>query len=362
LIIADPPTRNASTSGELRITRSIAEGSRLHELHLTLRARDRTRRYDGADTLEVGPARSGTAVTLPKPAFEFGSQTHDEVTQRTAGLAYELRWSKRAQLGIGLQRTSYEKRVDKVAAQTSTTDEPWLYNMTAAYALNDTLTAYASYTRGLEESGVAPDAASNRREALPAIRTRQADAGMRYAIVPSMKLFAGVFEVAKPYFTLDDTNRYRALGEVTHRGLEVSLSGAVGPNLDVVAGAVIMEPEVSGPDVREGLVSSRPVGQPKRTLLLNADWRPPLLSGLSFDVGVRHVTDMPATRDNSVTLPARALVDLGARYRFNLRSVPAALRLSVMNITDEYGYELKGSGVYDVIPGRHATAYLTLDL
>lgn len=360
-IVADPPTRTASTSGELRISRRIGDGPRLHEIHFSVRARDRARRYDGADTLELGPARHGMPVTAPKPAFEFGPQTHDDVTQRTAGLAYELRWSQRAQLGIGLQRTSYEKRVNKAGAQTSTTDEPWLYNMAAAYALNDALTAYASYTRGLEESGVAPDAAGNRREALPAIRTRQADAGLRYAIGPSMKLLAGAFEVAKPYFALDGTNRYRALGDVTHRGLEISLTGAVGRTLDVVAGAVVMDPEVSGPDVRAGLVSPWPVGQPKRTLVLNADWHPSLLSSLSFDVGVRHVTRVPATRDNTVTLPARTLVDLGARYRFTLGSAPAALRLSVANVTDEYGYELRGGGVYDVISGRHATAYLTVD-
>lgn len=361
LIVADPPTRTASTSGELRISRRIGDGPRLHEIHFSLRARDRARRYDGADIIELGATVPGTPLTAPKPAFEFGPQTHDDVTQRTAALAYELRWAQRAQLGIGVQRSSYEKRVNKAGAQTSTTDEPWLYNLAAAYAFNDTITAYVGYTRGLEESGVAPDAAINRREALPAIRTRQADAGIRYALSPSVKVLAGVFEVAKPYFTLDATNRFRALGDVTHRGVEVSLSGAVARSLDMVAGAVAMDPEVSGPDVRSGLVGPRPVGQPKRTLLLNADWRPPVLSGLSFDVGVRHVTDVPSTRDNSVKLPARTLVDLGARYRFTLGSTPAALRLSVTNITDEYGYDLKGSGVYDVIAGRHATAYLTVD-
>jgi iron complex outermembrane recepter protein len=361
LIVADPPTRTASTSGELRISRRIGDGPRLHDIHFSLRARDRARRYDGADTLDLGSMRPGTPVTAPKPVFEFGPQTQDDVMQRTAGLAYELRWAQRAQVGLGLQRTSYEKRVNKAGAQASTSDEPWLYNVAVAYALNDVLTAYASYTRGLEESGIAPDAASNRREALPAIRTRQADAGVRYALSPSLKVLAGVFEVAKPYFTLDGANRYRALGDVAHRGVEVSLSGAVSKSLDVVAGAVVMDPEVSGPDVRAGLVGSRPVGQPKRTLLLTADWRPPLLSGLSFDVGVRHVTDVPATRDDSVSLPARMLVDLGARYRFTVGSTPAVLRISLANVTDEYGYELRGSGVYDVIPGRHASAYLSVD-
>lgn len=62
-----------------------------------------------------------------------------------------------------------------------------------------------------------------------------------------------------------------------------------------------------------------------------------------------------------MTLPARTLLDVGARYRFTAGRTPTALRLSVSNVTDEYGYELKGSGVYDVIPGRNAVAYVTVD-
>jgi iron complex outermembrane receptor protein len=360
VIVADPPGKTASTSGELRITRALSESTRLHELHLTLRARDRMRRYDGADTLALGPTRLGMPIAVPKPVFEFGPQTQDEVTQHTAGLAYELRWAQRGQIGLGLQRSWYHKRVNKVDVETRTHDEPWLYNFTAAYALSEALTGYASYTRGLEESGLAPQSASNRGEALPAIRTRQADAGVRCAISPSLKLLAGVFDVTKPYFTLDESNRFGALGDVTHRGVEISLSGAVGRQLDIVAGAVFMDPEVSGPDVRSGLVGSKPVGISRETLLLNADWRLPV-SGTSVDIGVRHVGGAPATRDNRVTLPSRTLIDLGARYRFAVGRVPATLRLSITNLTDEYGYELRGSGVYDVIPGRNATVYVTVD-
>jgi iron complex outermembrane recepter protein len=361
LIVADPPSKIASTSGELRATRSFDETNRLQLVHINLRARGRRRNYDGSDFVDLGPRVPGRPVVTPRPEYEFGPQTHDRVDQLTAGFAYELHWDQRALIGAGLQRSEYEKQVDFPDGQTRTEDRPWLYNVAAAWALNPTVTFYASYTRGLEESGVAPDAARNRNEALPAIRTRQADAGARIALGPAFKLLAGVFDVAKPYFTLDEQDVFRALGEVTHRGVELSLTGSIGGQLDVVAGAVLMDPEVSGPEVESGAVGTRPVGQPERTFQVNLDWKPPRLRGFSFDLEVTHTSDMAATRDNVVELPARTLVDIGARYRFRISRAPATLRLAVANATDESGYDLRGSGAYDVIAGRQISAYVTVD-
>ena len=362
LIVADPHSKVSSTSGELRITRTVNAEARQHRVHFSIRARDRHRRYGGSDSLDLGIALPGEPVLAPKPDFEFGPQTHDEVSQHSAGVAYELRIGKRAELGAGIQRVSYEKRfADPDADPAITRDQPWLYNVSGAFSFNDALTAYASFTRGLEESGVAPDAASNRGEALPAIITRQADAGLRYALSSTIKLMAGVFEISKPYFTLDGANRFASLGEVTHRGVELSLSGTAGRGVDVVAGAVAMRPRVSGPDVASGIVGERPVGQPELTLLCNLNWQPTPQSRLSLDAGARYVSRAAATRDNTVELPSRTLIDLGARWRFKLGSAPATLRLSIANAMDEYGYELRGSGAYDVIAGRKASAYVAVD-
>jgi iron complex outermembrane receptor protein len=108
-------------------------------------------------------------------------------------------------------------------------------------------------------------------------------------------------------------------------------------------------------------LGSRPVGQPERTFQVNLDWKPPRLRGFSFDLEVTHTSDMAATRDNIVELPSRTLLDIGARYRFQIGRAPATLRLALANATDKYGYDLKGSGAYDVIPGRQLSAYVTVD-
>ncbi|MEZ0472814.1 TonB-dependent siderophore receptor [Luteimonas salinilitoris] len=361
-VFADPAFKTASTSSEIRLSRRFSEGPRLHVLHANLRARDRSRRYGGTDVIDLGRSYIGDIIDVPEPVYDFGPQTHDTVRQWTAGLAYEGRWLDVGELSAGIQRSDYRKTIDQPGlprAETGAT--PWLFNATIAGYLSERLAVYAGYTRGLEESGVAPQIASNRNAALPAILTTQHDAGFRYRFTDRLRLVAGVFDVRKPYFSLDETDLYRELGEVRSRGFEASLSGGLGKNLDVVIGAVLMRPRVHGEDVDADRVGERPVGLAERQFDLNVDWRPPGMEGVSLDLGVSHIGAMPATRDNRVELPAHTLVDLGGRYKFRLAGRNASFRVSIRNVFDEYAFDLRGAGTYHFIPGRLASAYLTVD-
>lgn len=362
LIIADPRSRFVSVSGELRVTRRIAEGPRIHLIHLSGRARDRRQRYDGSVATDFGPMRIGDRFDLPRPDFAFGEQTRDVVRQWTAGFAYEGRWRNVGEIGFGISRSDYSKRVELPGlAPAATQSRPWLYNVSAAAYLSPRLALYGSYARGLEESGVAPGSAANRNEPLAAILTAQWDAGFRYALRDDLKLIAGVFELKKPYYNLDQANRFTLLGDVRNRGVEMSLSGAPTPRLSVVIGAVLLEPRVTGEGVTLGRVGERPVGIPARSIQFNADWRPPPLDGLSLDIGIEQKSRIPATRDNLVSLPDRTLVGIGARYRFRLSGRGAALRVRISNLFDVQGFDLRGAGAYDIIQGRVASGYLTID-
>lgn len=362
LFIVDPPSRLASTSGELRITRSFTDGPRLHVIHASARGRHRRDRYDGSDSIDLGPTAIGRPVAPLGPDFTFTEQSLDRVRQWTGGVAYEGRWKDVGEVSFGIQKTDYTKRIAQpglpVAESKAT---PFLFNVAGAVNLSDTLVAYAGYTRGLEESGVAPENAANRNEALPAIRTSQRDAGLRWAIRPDLKLIAGLFDVRKPYFNLDEANVFTLLGDVKHQGIEASLAGKLTPRLDIVAGAVLLRARVTGEGVELGRVGRRPVGQAARNLQLNLDWRPPALDGLSLDLGVTHLSNRAARRDNLVALPARTLVDVGGRYRFKLDRHDASLRVRVSNLFNVYGFDLRGSGAYDLIAGRVVSASLAID-
>src|SRR4028119_2428922 len=120
-----------------------------------------------------------------------GRQTQPTTHPRTP----TRRWRSGAERSRGSQKTSSEKEtVIPSGPSIKTKDSPWLYNGTLALHLTDKLVAYAGYTRGLEESGVAPATAVNRNEAPPALRTNQRDAGIRYAILPRLTLVPGLLD------------------------------------------------------------------------------------------------------------------------------------------------------------------------
>ena len=181
-VTSDPPLSLAGTSGELRISRSFADGPRRHTLHAALRGRERVSRYGGGGRIDfdrapvdAGAGYSRTRFHLPAPDWRAGAPGASPASlMMAAGQGV-------GGLSVGLQHTWYRKRVDRPGAPLARTDdEAWLPNVTASVEPTRRLALYGSYTRGLEESGIAPDSAANRTEALPAILTSQVDAGLRW--------------------------------------------------------------------------------------------------------------------------------------------------------------------------------------
>jgi iron complex outermembrane receptor protein len=361
-VIADPRLNFAAISGEVRLTRQIDEGPRRHQIHLAVRGRSGDRRFGGSDTLELGPVQIDTPSRVPEPAFRFTAQQFDDVKQITGGIGYEGRWLGVGELAAGLQWTDYKKRIDLPGGGVQATDDRLLlYNITVAANITPALVVYAGTVNGLEESGVAPGNAINRNEALPAIRTRQIDAGLRLALTDQIKLVAGVFDITKPYFNLDANGRFDVLGDVSNRGVEASVAGPLTPTLSVVAGGVWLWPKVTAPGAAPGRIGERPVGAISQRVEFSADWRPPFAPGFSFDTRIAYRSSETATVSNSVAIPARTIVDLGGRYRFKLAGNNALLRVQVTNLFDVEGYDLRGAGAYGPIPGRLAQAYVTID-
>jgi iron complex outermembrane recepter protein len=361
-VIVDPRLSFAAISGEVRLTRQIDEGPRRHQIHLAVRGRSGDRRFGGSDILELGPVQIDTPSTVPEPAFRFGQQQFDDVKQITGGIGYEGRWLGVGELAAGLQWTDYKKRIDLPSGGVQATDDRLLlYNITLAANITESLVVYAGTVNGLEESGVAPGNAINRNEALPAIRTRQIDAGLRLALTDQIKLVAGVFDITKPYFNLDANGRFDVLGDVANRGVEASVAGPLTRSLSIVAGGVWLWPRVSAPGAVPGRIGERPVGAISQRVEFSADWRPPFAPGLSFDTRIAYRSSETATVSNSVAIPARTIVDLGGRYRFRLAGNNALLRVQIANLFDAEGYDLRGAGAYGPIPGRLAQAYVTID-
>lgn len=365
-IIADGNNLDDSVSGEVKLLREWRRGAFRHIVTASLRGRSKHRDFGGAQKIALGPSSAVVPDLRPVPQITLGAENSDEVDQGTVGISYDLTWSGRGAINLGLSQSRYRKTVnfaDPAAPDVIARDRPLLWNVSASLALAPQLIVYGGIFRGQEEALVAPEISVNRSEAPPAIRTRQAEAGLRYAFTSKLSLVAGLFSIEKPYFNLDPSLRYRQLGVVANRGIELSLAGRLAPGLSLVAGNVFIDPRISGEAVSEGLIGRQPVGSVRRRSVLNLDWRSNNGNGpLSFDLAYEGRGRRMANTANSFTAPARNTFSLGARYRFDLFATRALLRVQANNLFNEYSWAVTSSGGFLYSDPRSVTAQLILDL
>ena len=365
IIVIERGDKSASTSGEARAAKGFDEGPRHHTLIVSVRARAQDRRYGGEDDIDLGPSRYDRDDDRPAVTPSEGPKTRDRVRQETYGVGYQAKWKGVGELSIGLQKTHYTKTVaapDPTVIFPESRATPFLPSATAALYVTPRIALYAGITRGLEESPVAPSEATNLNEAPPAIRTRQMDAGVRLGVSKGVTAVVGVFDVSKPYFNLDQTGRFRRLGDVRHRGVEMSLAGQVAPGLNVVAGNVFVDAEVSGEEVDRGLIGRKPVASYVRHTIAAVDYRLPWYRPLSFDAATEMTSKRVADRADTLYIPARGVLSLGTRYRFKAGKADLLLRGQVQNIFGTFGYSNGGSGYYVPNGSRRWLLSLAADL
>lgn len=363
VIVVDENNRQVSLSGELRLSKSLRSGAARHRFFATLRARDVDRKFGGSAVASIGQAQLGVPSPVPEPALVFGPKSLDAVQQVNLGLGYELRWPGVGELSLGLQRADYRKEIRLPGAPVATSNaDPWLLNAAAAVSLTPSLVAYASFARGLEESDIAPVNAINRFEAPPAILTEQVDGGIRWLVNPGVSAVAGVFSVTKPYFNLDVDARFRELGVIRNRGVELSLTGQIAPGLRIVGGTIFLDQRISGDPVERGIIGERPVGSFRLHTIINASWQLPWHAPLTLTGRVERATSRPADLLDTYRIPARVLIGLGARYRTSINGTPVLARLTIDNVTGNFGWAAGGSGfLFHNAPRRYSLS-LAMDV
>lgn len=363
-IITDLNNEGRSTSGEFRLSRSFTEGRRRHTFIGTVRARDRFYTYGGFDVQRLGASRNDLPDYRPVPLrYTTGPKSRDAVTQTTLGLGYEGKWLNVGEITLAVQKTRYKKTVaDPLVIVPVTRDSPTLFSAAGALYITPQLAAYAGYTRGLEESPVAPSNAINFNEAPPAIRTQQRDAGLRWKMSSGVTAIAGVFEVRKPYYNVDAAGVFRQLGAVRNRGIEFSLTGQLAPNLRAVIGNALIDARVSGDEVARGVIGSKPIGAFMRHTIVSLNYRVPVMPKLSFDAFFEGSSRRVANDRNTLYIPARAVMHLGMRYRFKIDEKPVLFRAQVANVTNTFGWNVSGGGGFTPNGSRRFLVSLSADI
>jgi iron complex outermembrane recepter protein len=364
-VLLTPRELHRSISAEAVAERSFATGSLRHRAVAMVRRRDSIARTSPGVFLSLGSIADVDAPPeIARPAFAFDPRlVHDDVGQWAGGLGYRLSAGDDFEVRADVQKARYVKQVTAldgtVTRQAST---PWLYSASLSVGLTPRLTGFASYARGLEESGVAPGNAVNRGAILPATISRQAELGAKYSIPGGPALIAGVFDIAKPVAGLSAGGVYDFVGDVRHRGVELSLAGPLTERLSAVLGATWLDARISGELVDRGVIGQRPIGRPGVVALANLTWQVPGVEGLAIDGGVNLRGSREANAANSESLPGYATLQAGLRQRFVLDGKPLTVRARVTNILDQFAWAATSSGLFFHNGPRVFTLTLTGEL
>jgi len=364
-IVAEAGALDSSLSGEVRLVREWSGLGAHQRLIASLRGRSKERLFGGSQSFQLGATSLAARDPRLEPTYVFGAKNQDRVKQWTAGLAYNLMTPGGFTFDFNLARSRYRKAVDfadPALADPRTADDPTLWSVALSRRLASWVTLYAGLTHGQEEALIAPDIAVNRSEAPPAIHTRQIEAGAKLALTSRMTLIAGAFTITKPYYNLDPALRYRQLGTLENRGLELSLTGQIAPGLTVVGGTLLLDPRISGEVVDAGQIGPRPVGQVRRRSVLNLDWRTAGGKGpLSFDLALESLSSRTGNAANTLNAPARTTLNLGARYRFHMAGGSFLVRPILINATNNYGWNVSTSGGWTYTQPRAALVQVIAD-
>ncbi len=358
IVDVTPPLRAGSYSGDLRFSRVTVDGAHERELTFDVRGRNVERDYGGDAIVGLGSVSITRRESIPAPVLAFSPLSHDEVRQTGVGASYNERWKGVGTMSLGVLETDY-RRTLQIPGSPGSTERTSQVLPTASFTVDagKHATAYASYTRGLEDSANAPTSAVNRGEPVPATPTWQVDGGLRVVPRTDLQLLLGVFKVHKNYFNVDAAGRYGPLGDISSRGVEGSATLSALDGLKVVAGLVLLRPEVERQTFASG-GGTVPVGPVPRTINVNVDYAPANWGRWAAALQWTSLSSRVVTNDDQFELPALSTLNVSVRYKLRLFNRPCSARLDVANVTDQTGLTI--SSLYAVFPVLRRNYTLTL--
>jgi len=92
------------------------------------------------------------------------------------------------------------------------------------------------------------------------------------------------------------------------------------------------------------------------------DYQVPGVPPLSLNAYFEGTSARTANALDTLRIPTRAVVHLGARYKFKLADKPLLLRAQVQNVTNTFGWAVGGSGFFVPNGNRRYSLSLAADL
>ena len=316
--------------------------------------------FFGAATFLNVAAASPYAVATD---FRAAGTTADNAVKVDLAAVYlqdQIALSKEWKLLAGLRydhfKTSFDDRRTLVAAtDLARTDNEWSPRLGLTWSPTANTTWYLSYSTSFLPSAEQLSLATNTAQLAPET-AKNYEAGVRWDLLPRLTLSGAVFRTDRDDVKVVDPNNPALLilaGQQRTDGVELGLQGEVTRNWDIYAGYANLDGRiVKGTTVPAG----RRVGLvPQDSLSI---WNKFGLGGSwSAGLGVIHQSEVYASTNNTVKLPAYTRAD-GALY-YNFADGKTRLALNVENLFDRKYYPTAHND-NNISPGAPRNARLTV--
>ena len=292
--------------------------------------------YVGAENIyqAIQPVPFNTPASLEYPMQQAGPQRLWVIThERSVLLQDRAQIPGNIQLIAALRYDSlrdhnYSAYATDPTAESEFTHKPiWLPQFAATFNPAESLTLYANYGVLLSLGPQAPWWVDNGSEYLAPFHTRQFEAGAKYQHDEALLVSGSYFRMRAPNFYPrivagpDSFCPAAAAGDVcfeqkgreTHDGFEVNAEGRAASwlRLSASAAAIRAQATATGTAAYDG---KQVVNVPRFRSTVFADVRLPHWTGLYLMPGWSFTARKEATRDNSISVPAANLFNLGLRY------------------------------------------------
>ena len=341
----DQHSRALSSEGVLAYRAQT--GSVAHTLSAAVRNRLSRGATDANAPVPLGvfDLTNGVPSFGPEPTYlGAASTTRSNVNQMTGSIGYTGLVGEFLEFRAGVHRSRYDKRFASGSGGLSQRLESrWLYNASVVWAVDRETTLFADVVKGIEESGVAPQNALNREEVLPPVVAEEYEFGVRHSLTDKLALSAAVFDVKKLTPGLRSDGIYALIGDVHHRGAELSIAGEIVTGTTVVAGALAMKPRLQRP----GLPKMQPVGVSSNVVVASINHQLNWLGLHGWSADARATLQSPRVADAAASFKtaSTASVSLGTRFDFVLADLPAQLRIVAVNVGTSRPWSVGPSGL-----------------
>ena len=292
--------------------------------------------HTGAITLGTGTLDNPTVFARPATIPDFTDRYHAQTTvQQAVNFGDTIAFTDRLSLLAAVSQSWIDAHnISRTGAITSRySDDGLSPTASLIFKPRPDMTAYFTFADSLQQGDAAPAGVVNAGEALAPFRSREFEAGYKIDL-KRVQLALAAYQIRRPYAFTGPDNVYAVRGHQRNRGVELTANGRVTPDLNLFGGVSFIDPRLfgTGSATTDG---NRVLGVGRLTFDTLIEYRLPFLPKLTLAANVNHVSRRAGNTTNTDFVGGYTIADLTARYQTIAAGRPVAIRLAVLNVSDE---------------------------